>query len=116
MSEVDWERIREEKTPDHWAGDTRFKRRLYLFLQELLEIDMITEKGMSLDFLGTTDAKSLRRISCKKACKNAACFRFKLGSKPERIVKDLPVHIFRYLWKYDGSVTQGLQGALCKPS
>lgn len=99
--------LRKEKIPDHWASDARFERRLYLLLQELFEINMVAEKGMSLDFLGTIDAESLGRISCKEACKNAACFRFKFGSKPKRVVKDLPVHIVCHLWKYDGSVTKG---------
>ena len=59
---------------------------------------MVGEEGMRSDFLRAVDTEALRRVACKKACKDAACFNPNIVTEDERVVQNLLVHDIGVLW------------------
>lgn len=96
-SELNKNRLLRRTRTHHGTRHTRLKRRLDLFLQEFLEVNVVYEERVLLDLLSTVHSKSFRGISVEKTSQNASSFYADVGAKGEWISKDLLVHLVRHL-------------------
>jgi len=76
----------------HRTRHAWLKRRLDLFLQEPLEVDVVYEERVLLDLLSAVHPKSFRRISVEKTSQNGSSFCANVGAEGEWISEDLLVH------------------------
>ncbi len=68
-----------------------------LLLRQELEVDVLVEERVALDFLGALDTEAARGVAVQQGSEDALRFRRELLPEDERIVQDLLVHLVRDL-------------------